>query len=302
MRRFGKWVLGLCALAGLAWGGPVRAAEGDSLKDSTRKIDDLSLTTLKLDAKALLPCLLWADDKGASFLAVDGGTGVVRQLSFPDFKVLKEKNLGRKVAWLNLAAEGPIASVADNNEIWVLDGDSLDAKKKIEIANLKRAVSAPGLSLAFAATMKGADLYVVDLKTGKATKYVPPPQAAKTVGFIDPVLSPDGGYLFSGTGIGNLCRFKNDDGKLTFVDKFRTHAGTGLAVCVSPDSKFVCQPAGSGNAEAGGSYRTIIFPIDTFAKKECILEPGAHPKPVGWDPAGGAVYTGNTGPRCWSSA
>jgi hypothetical protein len=288
----------VCARAGRAGAGGgrvVRAAEGDSLKDSTRKIDDLTLTTLKLDAKALLPCLLWADDKGTAFLVVDGGTGVVRRVSVPDFKVVKEKDLGRKVAWLNLSAEGPVASIADNDEIWVLDRDSLDVKKKINLPNLKRAVSAPGLSLAFAATMRGADLSVVDLKTGKATKYVPPAQAAKVVGFIDPVLSPDGSYLFGGTGIGNLCRFKNDGGKLTFVDKIRTHAGAGFGICVSPDSKFVCQPAGTGNAEAGGSYRTIIFPIDTFAKKECVLEPGAHPKPVGWDPAGGAIYTGNTG-------
>ena len=280
--------------AGLAWLAAGRAAEGDALKGEAQKVDDASVTSLKLEAKSLLPCLLWTDDKGSAFLALDGAAGVLRRIAVPDFTVARQKDLGRKASWLNPSAEGPVVSVPDSGEIWVLDNDTFEVKKKIAVPNLKRAVSAGGLSLAFAATMNGNELYVVDLKAGRAEKFTPPTKYERG-GFIDPVLSPDGRYLFVGTPIGNCCRFKQEDGKLTFVDKIRLHAGAGLGICVSPDSKFVCQPAGTGNPDAGGTYRTIVFPIDTFAKKECILEPGAHPKPVGWDPAAGLLYTGNTG-------
>ncbi len=155
-------------------------------------------------------------------------------------------------------------------------------------------MSATGSSVAFAGTIKGTELFILDLKANRVNKFNPPSSFDRG-GFIDPVLSPDGRYLFTSSGIGNVNRFQNAEGKLTFVDKIRLHAGTGLAVCVSPDSRFVCQPAGGGNPDAGGSYRTIVFPIDTFSKKECILEPGAYPKPVGWDPAAGVLYTGNGG-------
>jgi hypothetical protein len=286
--------LALCVWAALAWTAAGRAAEGDALKGEARKVEDATVTSLKLEAKSLLPCLLWADEKGSAFLALDGASGALRRIAVPDFTVAKQKDLGRKASWLSPSAEGPLVSVADAGEVWVLDKDSYEVKKKIAVPNLKRAVSAEGLSVAFAASITGNELYIVDLKAGRAAKFAPPPKYDRG-GFIDPVLSPDGRYLFVGTPIGNCSRFKNEDGRLSFVDKIRLHAGTGLAICVSPDSKYVCQPAGTGNPDAGGSYRTIVFPIDTFSKKECILETGAHPKPVGWDPAGGLIYTGNTG-------
>jgi hypothetical protein len=286
--------LALAIWAGLGWTAPGRAAEGDALKGEARKVEDATVTPLELDAKSLLPCLLWLDDKGSAFLALDGATGVLRRIAVPDFTVAKQKDLGRKATWLSPSAEGPIVSVADTGEVWVLDKDTYDVKKKIAVPNLKRAVSAEGLSVAFAASITGNELYTVDLKAGRTAKFMPPPKYDRG-GFIDPVLSPDGRYLFLGTPFGNCGRFRNEEGRLAFVDKIRLHGGSGLGICVSPDSKFVCQPAAGGNVDAGGSYCTIVFIIDTFAKKECILEIGAHPKQVGWDPAGNAIYTGNSG-------
>ena len=103
------WALGAAALA----------AEGDSLKDDAKKIDDLTVTPLTIDAKSLLPCLFWDGDRGDSFIATDAN-GVVRRISFPDFKVLKEKDLKRKAGWLCLSAEGLVMTVPDKQEVWVL--------------------------------------------------------------------------------------------------------------------------------------------------------------------------------------
>jgi hypothetical protein len=278
----------------LCWAGrPGYAADGESLKEETKKVDDVTFTSLKLDVKNVLPCLVWADAKGSAFLVLDGGTGVLRRVSTADFTVVKEKELGRKMTWLSPCADGVLVS-ADNGEVWLLDADTFETKKKLPVPDLKRAVSCSGSSVAFAGTLKGNELYILDLKGNRVMK-VNPPSGLERGSFIDPVLSPDGKYLFTGSGIGNVNRFQNAEGKLTFVDKIRLHAGTGLAICVSADSRFVCQPAGGGNPDAGGSYRTIVFPIDTFSKKECILEPGAYPKPVGWDPVANLIYTGNGG-------
>jgi hypothetical protein len=122
---------------------------GEPLKGDTRTVDDLKATPLNLSPNAQLPCLLWADADGSAFFALERG-GMLRRISFPDCKVTKEKNLERKFTWMSLSAEGLLLSCPDAEQIWVVDPATLEVKNNIAVPKLKRAVSAPGLSVAVA--------------------------------------------------------------------------------------------------------------------------------------------------------
>ena len=125
-------------------------ADGESLKGETRKVNDLTAVTLNLPAKSLLPALLWADPQGSAFFALEGDTGVLRRISFPDCKVVKKADLERKFNWMSLSAEGLLLSETDSDKMWLVDPATLQVKAKIAVPKLKRAVSAPSLSWAVA--------------------------------------------------------------------------------------------------------------------------------------------------------
>lgn len=87
--------------------------------------------------------MLWVDNDGSAFLALEGGTGILRRISFPDCKVTKQRDFERKFAWMSLSEYGVLLSETDTEEIWVVDPATLEVKNKIAMPKLKRAVSAP---------------------------------------------------------------------------------------------------------------------------------------------------------------
>src|SRR6476646_8006848 len=84
----------------LLWVGAAPAAEGDSLKGKVTKIGDLTAMSLKLDGTSVQSCLFWDSEKGDAFIALDFKKGVIRRISCPDFKVLREKEVPEHPFWL----------------------------------------------------------------------------------------------------------------------------------------------------------------------------------------------------------
>jgi hypothetical protein len=166
----GGWRCGcfLALISSLLLGGsePARAEE-KNLKGATFKVDDLKVTDLKVLGKATLPCMLWVDPEGSAFMALDGGTGVLRPISFPECRVTKEKDFKRKFAWMSLSGSGVLLSEDDTEEIWVVDPATLEVKTKVAIPKLNRAVSAPGQKWAVACDRgqpaHDQKIYVADL-------------------------------------------------------------------------------------------------------------------------------------------
>ena len=199
-------------------------ADGESLKGETRKVNDLTAVTLNLPAKSLLPALLWADPQGSAFFALEGDTGVLRCISFPDCKVVKKADLERKFNWISLSAEGLLLSETDSDKMWLVDPATLQVKAKIVVPKLKRAVSAPSLSWAVACDLvefPNQGLYVIDLKKKTATPWAEPENLRSQnplnsiPNFVDnstamvrsahrtplnldsPVVTPDGAHVFT---------------------------------------------------------------------------------------------------------
>src|SRR5258708_3895079 len=108
----------------------------------------------------------------------------------------KSPKLVLALAVCTLAVWGP-ARVA------FADDAKVTTRHKIAVPSLQRAASALSLSTAFA--VGGKDLYEVDLKSDKAARYSG--EAPKFAGYKDPVVSPNGKYLFLAGILEEMHRF-----------------------------------------------------------------------------------------------
>ncbi len=297
-------------------------AVDESLKGETAKVDDLKGTQLKLPGKATLPCMLWADPEGSAFFALEGETGLLRRISFPDCKVTKQKKLDQKFNWMSISQAGLILS-ADSDRIWVVDPATLEVKSKIDVPKLKRAVSTLNSYLAVACDRgqptQDQKLYIVDLMKKSAEAWVPPNDLMNGAGNwkcgLDiPAMSPDGAYVFTQGDCVNvhMCRFSFKQGKLTFegaeeqvgdqrYDTGGNRPDNTAGIMISPDSKYVCQVFPGGH-----ETKTPIYAITSFDKQHCVLDHGKEklypgyralerPLAMAFDPKGGYIYAQNQG-------
>lgn len=281
--------LAACALmAGAAAAADPRVSTPNvSVKGDTHEVMDLQVTPIKVRAN-VAPCMCWADDKGSACWMLDPA-GTVLRVSFPDLKETHAIELGRKCSWLSPSAEGLVVSVAEVQEVWLLDPARFTVKHKIAVPGLRRAASAPSLSTAFASN--GRELYVVDLKKGKAARFSG--EGPKFPGYANPVVSPDGKYLFTSGGLENMHRFGIRNGKAVFEQSSpRISQGrVDIGIQVSPDSKFVTLPSYAGNYGAGSYGNVFVYPVENIERAEVTLEFGG---PCGMaisaDPASGKFY------------
>jgi hypothetical protein len=280
-------VLALLALTTRAAGAgdaPQVTSSGESVKGATREVGDLKVTPVKLRAN-VLGCMFWADKDGTGFWALDP-VGACRLISFPDLKEVRKIELDRKCSWLAPSAEGLVASVVETQEVWLVDPAKGAVKHKIKVADLKRAVSALGLSTAFA--VNDQEMLELDLKAGKAARYAG--EAPKFGNYADPVMSPDGKYLFT-RGLETMNRFGVKSGKARLQQEGpRIAQGrVDIGIQVSVDAKFVALPSYAGNY--GTNYGVNVYPVENIERPEAVLQFGG---PCGMafaaDPRGGKFY------------
>jgi hypothetical protein len=267
---------------------PTVTTPNASAKGDTTEVMGLKATAVKLRAN-VLGCLCWADEKGTAFWALDP-VGIVRRITFPDLEVTHAIELGKTCLWLSPSAEGLVVSVAEGKEVWLLDPTTFKVKQKVAVPSLLRAASALSLSTAFA--IGGKDLYEVDLKKGTAGPYSGP--RPKLAGFKDPVVSPDGKYLFVAGTHEEMHRFGIKDGKAKYEQSSpRIAQGrVDIGIQVSPDSRFVTLPCYAGNYTAGKYGNIFVYPVENIERAEVTLEfGGPSGMAISADPASGKFYS-----------
>jgi hypothetical protein len=295
VRTVSKLVLALAACTLATWAPPGAAAAdapkvatpNESLKGDTKEVMDLQATAIKLRAN-VLGCMFWADDKGTACWTLDP-VGTIRRVSFPDLKLTHTIELGKKCSWLNPSAEGLVVSVAELQEVWVLDPARFTVKQRIAVPGLQRAASALSLSTAFASN--GRELYEIDLKKGKAVRYSG--EVPKLPGYANPVVTPDGKYLFTSGGFEQMHRFGITDGKAKFEQSSpRIAQGrVDIGIQVSSDSRFVTLPSYAGNYGAGRYGNIFIYPTENIERAEATLEfGGPSGMAISADPVSGKFY------------
>jgi hypothetical protein len=265
---------------------PRPAASGDSLKGDTKDVMDLKVTDITLPAKTTLACLSWVDAKGSAFFALEA-TGVLRRVSFQEVQETARIDLGEKCAWLALSAEGLVVCLPMLEEVWVLDPERLEMTQRYAIPNVRRVAAVPSLAVAIASN--GPELFVIDLKKKTSVKFTG--AGPRFGGYDDPVITPDGRYVFTRGGLEQLHRFRLAEGQLRFEESSpRIIQGPCGGIQVSSDSRLVCIPSGGGNYGAKPAYSTIVYPVTTFQKIEFTLPQGAYPRAVAFDTAGAHIY------------
>src|SRR5262249_15025069 len=142
-------------------------------------------------------------------------------------------------------------------------------------------------------------LTVFELKPGGPSREYTTRSFAKPVGFALAAVSPDGKYFFGMGGIEELHRIKIDGAELSYEQSSPRISSNGQQICISPDSRHVCLPAGGGNGshpdhpDLGGPYGTYIYPVTDLRKPAFGIRQGAYPRAVGFDPKAQQVYAQN---------
>lgn len=261
-----------------------------SLKGKRQKVDDITLTTLDVPAKEMTASLLWGDSKGSVVYALDKA-GLVRRITVPDFTETHKLDIGKGCEWLSMSSQGLVVTVSSSQEIWLVDPQNLQVKKKIPATTVKQAVSAPNLSVAYVSN--GKALATVDLVKGKIS-------AAIKGEFESLAVTAGGGYLL--TGSDKITRSKIlKGGTLKFEETGPAIASgrRGSGLMVSPDGQWVCLPTGGGNVTGlplhppVKNYPTFIYPVKNLKKPDFALELGGYPEVVGFDPVAKLVFAQN---------
>jgi hypothetical protein len=99
------------------------------LKGKTQKVDDLSLTAINVPAKEVVPAMLWGNAEGAIVFVLDQN-GTLRRIAVPEFSETHQLDIGRNCDWLSISGQGLIVTVAGVQQVWLVDPDTLQVKKK----------------------------------------------------------------------------------------------------------------------------------------------------------------------------
>jgi hypothetical protein len=239
-----------------------------------------------------LPCLCSAPDGKAFYLLESNG--VIHRFGLPGLAEEKRVEIGNRCSWLSVSREGLCVAVAEQQEVWLVDPDTLQVKTKIAAPGVERAVSAPGLSIAFGVGGQGPISQVVsvlDLQKLAITKqYERKDFSAPLVGFAHATVTPDGKYLFTQGGMEQLQRFRIDANGIELEESSPRIAQNGQTIVVSPDSKYVALPSGGGN---GPNYTTHIYVVTDLRSPAFLVNSGAYPRAMGFDPQREWVYAQN---------
>ncbi|HYT90085.1 MAG TPA: hypothetical protein VEL76_15365 [Gemmataceae bacterium] len=261
---------------------------GPTIAQERRQEQGLSITTLNLPASQIVNDLVWTHD-GQAFFALTS-EGVLSRIALNGFLLERKVTFGGPCCFLALSAEGPLVAMKDLQEVWVCDPVTLDVKKKIAAPSVERVLSAPGLKIALATSRRqpsnDGTVTILDLVKGTQVGQF---EANTRYSRI----TPDGKYYFAVGGGASLSRYSINGTTLTLEQRTGSMGSNAQSVNVSPDSKYVCLPCGGGNSKADRPYSTCVYPVGNLNEPEFTLPSGGYPHVVGFDPAGGLVYTQN---------
>jgi hypothetical protein len=280
-----------------------------SVAGSPRQVDDLTVMELQgvsrpdfhrgRDVRQLL---LWASD-GRSFYHADPD-GTLRQVVLSGFRETRVLNTGGVCSWLSPSAEGLLLTVSSRQEIWVLDPESLDVRKRIAVPGASVATAGPSQSVAFAGAhlqdrQNSGTLYSVDLKKGVVAREISSRDRFSNSNLVHPIVTPDGKFVFASGGIEQLLCFKVNGDDLGFDDASPRILANGQTIDVSPDSRYVCAPSGGGNYPgvknhpSVTTYSTYIYPVTDMSRPAFAIHQDAYPHTVAFSRTDGRLFSQN---------
>jgi WD40 repeat protein len=263
------------------------------LRGDGAAVQDLQLIEVKVEGRDVRG-MCWADTDGKAFLVVDD-SGACRRIEFPSLKETVRLDLDKKLTGLALSSEGAVVTAGPTNEAFLLNPDTLEIKKKFPVKGGDRIVASPAISTALSSD--GKALHIYDLKAGTSRAF-PVPKGA-TFGYDHLTISPDGKSVFTTNG-DQLYRLLIVGGVLKPGEQsYDIASGQVRGIMVSPDGKHVCMVTANGNKRNVKDHpttkrnSTYVYAAGNFRKPEFVLEAGANPRNVAFDPVGGWILSDN---------
>ncbi|MFO0970522.1 MAG: hypothetical protein U0793_33680, partial [Gemmataceae bacterium] len=285
---------------------PGKTPEPKGTKDDyfglAREVGKLVVQDLKIPAKDILPCMIFAPD-GEHVFTLEK-EGYLRRIAMKNFEGDLLLDVGRRCSWLALSKEGLIVTVPDAQEFLVVDPATFKIKRRVEAPTPSRVVASPATSVVISASGDRVGgrgtLSVFDLKNDTVND-IPSARFKGGIGTDMAALSADGKHFFTYGGIEQVFRFRVEGTELHLEQVSQRIGQNAQALIVSPDSKYVALPSGGGNYRGLpdhpmiSTYTTYVYPIDNVRRPAFTLESGAYPRTVGFDPKADLAYAQNHG-------
>jgi hypothetical protein len=230
-------------------------------------------------------CLCWSRN-GKSLFCLSGA-GTVQRIGLATLAEEARLDIERPCAWLSESALGPIVTVTNPWQVWILDEMTLRKIAVVAIPTGDRVVSSPLLYLAFAGS-HGGDVSIIDVRTRRIVKQHRRQEVGTQAGFGLATVTPDGRYLLARSSQEQLVRYRINGTALRLEQSSNRLGWNAQRIDVSSDGKYACMPSMQGNL--GASYATHIFTIGNLGRPKLTLGSGAFPRAVGFDPAAGLIY------------
>lgn len=259
---------------------------------SQHTVEELYLTEYTLPANEIARSVLWTSSGDGFYVLMT--SGALMRVDPRGLRIARQAKLNEEAQWLSRSALGLLVTLPAREQVWLLDPDSLEVKKRYSVLAVKRALSSPGLSLAIAAGGPENETgSVLDLKSGQVVRQYHGQDLKPPTDFGTGVVTPDGKYLFTQSQ-GQLGRFRIQGTSLTYEDTSAKSNAAGQ-VAVSADSRHVALLSAGGAAGGeelpSGSSATPVYTVTDLHKPAMTLQQTAAPVTMAWDPKGGVFYT-----------
>ncbi len=245
----------------------------------------------------LVSSFCWSSDGAAAYTLSKSGS--LKKYSVESRELIAETKLEGACGQLTRSQVGLVAVMTSVQRAVVIDEQTLEIKRSIQVAGLTSIACSAQTSVAYVATgVRQLLIHQIDLARGKSIATIEPDAGNLRVQMFKPetlVASPDGKYLFIEGGIEALIRLRVDQDRIVVEESTpRIRSGRRSPIVVSSNSRLVAAPSGGGNSQAGTlprlRYGTYIFKTNDFSIPAISIESGAYPAAIAVDVRARLIY------------
>jgi hypothetical protein len=278
---------------------------GRSLVGATETVVDATARILALPARHIVADPQWSRDE--RFLLIADVQGDLRKLSVPDLSEVALRSLNEKVSAMARCSTGLLLALADRQEVWVLDEETLETTRRIPVGPIAQLAASPALPLAFVTCGRDAtSLTILDTQSGSVARVLSaatlaqdardqvdrhPDAKALVSSFAHLRVTPDGKYLLAVSG-NAVHRFRIEGDRLKYEAVSAPLVRGGLFL--SPDSQYIGVQARAGEAAGHPTDRRcgyFVYRLDDFRRPVTSL-PQPNDGGLAFDAAAGCLYVG----------
>jgi hypothetical protein len=251
--------------------------------------DDIYVTPVNIAGDKLLSTVIYSSDGKHAYLAT--ADGILRKVTVPDLVEVVRLEVGACGA-LAMSKAGLVAVLTSRQRILVMDKESLLIKAQVRVNGVASITAAPQSNIGFATLNddRGNSSVVIDLARGAVIGQIqasnfhsiprnPRDGSREFSHFLFPTLTPDGKYLFVGSGdMLHRLAVKNSS---VVVEESGPRNDVRHWIKISSDSKYVMMPVSRG---------AHIYSVADLQSPRITLQTEAFVRNASLDPVAKLIY------------